>query len=841
MLTATRGRPKMSTVKPSHHGQQPRGESIEDMSRLVSIRVVVLIVSLAAIPAPGHAADLTAETVLRSIGRAQRFLVGLQQPDGKWTSRVRRQNNVGVTSLVMLALLNSGMTVEDEPIQKALEFLRGPDAEPTETYEVSLKISALATAKDGRRDRGRIQTLADQLQKGQITAGPGSGLWGYSFRAPGGGGDRSNGQFAVLGLRDAAYAGALVDRRIWERTRTHWLRFQNGDGGWAYTGGGGALGSSGSMTVAGIATLQITSAMLRDEKDLLPNGQPRCCQPVTDDQQLNRALAWMGRHFAVGSNPGGRSWLFYYLYGMERAGRLSGRRFFGNHDWYREGAQYLVNGQNQREGSWRSAGIESDELIASSFALLFLSKGLAPVLVNKLQFGNNADWNQHRDDARNLVEHITTLPKWPKLMTWQVVDINRLKGPTAVQDLLQGSVQMMSGRDVPQLNNQQVTMLRKYLDQGGFLFAVNCCQGAGFHDGMFELVKKLYPEGDARLKPLPTGHPVYRSEYLFTDPASVKLYGVDFGCRTVIIFTPEDLSCLWNKWMKQDPDGRPVELKTMIIRAMKIGVNVIAYATGREPPNKLDQQQLAEQGGAEDRVARGLLKVPKLRHSGGYNDAPLAVRNLLLAVNRSFPRTASTRTLELPVTDPALFRYPVVFMHGRNRFDFAAGETKQLKTYLDNGGLLFADAICGAKPFDNSFRRMVSQLYPDAKLERVPVDHELFRLELGYDIRKVKRRVLPAGGTGGKALATEVREGEPYLEGLRVDGRYVVIYSRYDLSCALQRQSSVACAGYITRDAVRIGVNVILYAMIQDASHRRRFDELSRFTTLRRRLFARNR
>ncbi len=831
----------MGTAKPSHHGQHPRGESIEDMSRLVSIRVVLLIVLFAAIPAPGHAADLTAETVLRSIGRAQRFLQGLQKADGRWTSRVRRQNDVGVTSLVMLALLNSGMTIQDEPIKRALEFLRGPDAEPTETYEVSLKISALATAKDGRRDRGRIQTLADQLQKGQISAGPGSGLWSYSFRGPGGGGDRSNGQFAVLGLRDAAYAGALVDRRVWEKTRRHWLRFQNGDGGWSYTGGGGALGSSGSMTVAGIATLQITSAMLRDEKDLLPNGQPRCCEPITEDQQLDRALAWMGRHFAVGSNPGGRSWLFYYLYGMERAGRLSGRRFFGNHDWYREGALYLVNGQNQREGSWRSSGIESDELIASSFALLFLSKGLAPVLINKLQFGSNADWNQHRDDARNLVEHITTLPKWPKLMTWQVVDINRLKGPTGVQDLLQGSVQMISGRDVPQLNKQQVGMLRKYLDQGGFLFAVNCCQGAGFHDGMFELVKKLYPAGDARLKPLPSGHPVYRSEYLFTDPDSVKLYGVDFGCRTVIIFTPEDLSCLWNKWMKQDPDGRPIELKTMIIRAMKIGVNVIAYATGREPPNKLDQQQLSEQGGAEDRVARGLLKVPKLRHTGGYNDAPLAVRNLLRAVNRSFPRTASTRTLELPVTDPALFRYPVVFMHGRNRYDFSAPEIKQLRTYLDNGGLLFADAICGAKPFDNSFRRMISQLYPDAKLERVPVDHELFRLDLGYDIRKVKRRVLPAGGAGGKALATEVREGEPFLEGLRVDGRYVVIYSRYDLSCALQRQSSVACAGYITRDAFRIGVNVILFAMIQDASHRRRFEELSGFATLRRRLFARNR
>ena len=44
----------------------------------------------------------------------------------------------------------------------------------------------------------------------------------------------------------------------------------------------------------------------------------------------------------------------------------------------------------------------------------------------------------------------------------------------------------------------------------------------------------------------------------------------------------------------------------------------------------------------------------------------------------------------------------------------------------------------------------------------------------------------------------------------------VVIYSRYDISCALQRQASVACSGYVTKDAFRIAINVILYAMLQD-------------------------
>ena len=43
----------------------------------------------------------------------------------------------------------------------------------------------------------------------------------------------------------------------------------------------------------------------------------------------------------------------------------------------------------------------------------------------------------------------------------------------------------------------------------------------------------------------------------------------------------------------------------------------------------------------------------------------------------------------------------------------------------------------------------------------------------------------------------------------------MVIYSKHDISCALERQASVACAGYLPEDAVRIAVNVVLYSMLQ--------------------------
>ena len=55
-------------------------------------------------------------------------------------------------------------------------------------------------------------------------------------------------------------------------------------------------------------------------------------------------------------------------------------------------------------------------------------------------------------------------------------------------------------------------------------------------------------------------------------------------------------------------------------------------------------------------------------------------------------------------------------------------------------------------------------------------------------------------------------QGEPELEGIQVGGGYGVIFSHYDLSCALERHDSLNFAGYTREDAARIGINVVLYS-----------------------------
>src|SRR5690606_21113832 len=113
----------------------------------------------------------------------------------------------------------------------------------------------------------------------------------------------------------------------------------------------------------------------------------------------------------------------YYLYGLERAGRLSSRRFIGkDFDWYREGVNVLLPRQDSLSGFWRGqGGAEGNPVLGTSLVLLFLSKGRRPVVVGKLEYGNTADWNNHRQDVAHLTSFTET--QWERDLTWQVINL----------------------------------------------------------------------------------------------------------------------------------------------------------------------------------------------------------------------------------------------------------------------------------------------------------------------------------------------------------------------------------------------------------------------------------
>jgi hypothetical protein len=126
--------------------------------------------------------------------------------------------------------------------------------------------------------------------------------------------------------------------------------------------------------------------------------------------------------------------------------------------------------------------------------------------------------------------------------------------------------------------------------------------------------------------------------------------------------------------------------------------------------------------------------------------------------------------------------------------------------------MLLADAVCAAPGFTAAFRTEIAEVLPGRKLEEIPADDPLFTAAAygGYDIRTVSLRE-PAGGDG--PMQMRKRSIPPKLEGVRIGDRWAVIFSPYDLSCALEKQNSLECTGYSRDDAEKIALNILLYSL----------------------------
>ena len=49
---------------------------------------------------------------------------------------------------------------------------------------------------------------------------------------------------------------------------------------------------------------------------------------------------------------------------------------------------------------------------------------------------------------------------------------------------------------------------------------------------------------------------------------------------------------------------------------------------------------------------------------------------------------------------------------------------------------------------------------------------------------------------------------------MKINGRWAVIYSKYDIGCALERHQGLDCKGYAYESAMRIAANIVIYATL---------------------------
>jgi hypothetical protein len=501
-------------------------------------------------PAPKYM-HLSRAEIIRSIHRAENYLKRKCKPGSFWEyGSPGGWAYGGPTALATYALLQAGLATGDSSLSPDSAFMRPAvrflvNLHPRGTYVAGLQLAALTSERISIPGYfAAIRRTADFLIDSEHQNGAYDYYWsGTKPHEPvPSRWDNSNTQYGVLGVW-CAEAGGFIYPPIsyWQMAEKHWQKCQDPDGGWCYQSRGT---STRSMTAAGLATLYITDQYLH----------PGVLNTLKPNSAIERGLSWLGKHIRTHGN-------MYYLYGLERVGLASGLRYIGGHNWYRMGARIILRSQS-KVGAWNGGVMGAAHgVIPTSYALLFLSRGLNPVIFNKLSYPGY--WNLRPDDDQNITSWIgNTLEQ---TLNWSVADIH-----SDPRQWLNAPILLITGDTSVAFNTRQIARLRWYVRHGGMIFSVTENDSRAFEASMHKIAEAVFP--GRSMESVPASSSLYHIQYQLNN-RSYQLQGIRNSVRWLWIQCPVDLSSAWQTMETVTEAGR-----------FQLAENIDLYATGEQKP-----------------------------------------------------------------------------------------------------------------------------------------------------------------------------------------------------------------------------------------------------------------
>lgn len=192
-------------------------------------------------------------------------------------------------------------------------------------------------------------------------------------------------------------------------------------------------------------------------------------------------------------------------------------------------------------------------------------------------------------------------------------------------------------------------------------------------------------------------------------------------------------------------------------------------------------------------------RIARLKYTGGgdwYND-PSAEVNLLKFVQQNTGLDVDPRYEFVEINSENFFSYPFVFITGHGNIVFNESEVRRLRTYLENGGFLYADDDYG---IDKAFRREMKKVFPGQEMVELPFMHPIYHSQFDF----------PKGPP-----KTHEHDGKPAQGfGLYHNGRLVVYYTYETNPSDGWADPDVHNDPEPKRqEAFRFGTNIITYAL----------------------------
>jgi hypothetical protein len=487
----------------------------------------------------------------------------------------------------------------------------------------------------------------------------------------------------------------------------------------------------------------------------------------------------------------------YWLYSVERVAETSGYRTFGEHDWFREGARAIVD-------AYRAKRLMEKEPSDGAFALIFLAKGVAPIICNKLEFGEG--WNPNPLDATHVTRYLGA-EVFERHLNWQIV---RLDAPLAAYQ--EAPILLITTKKWPEpadpLTGPLQAKIREFCETGGTLLIDHTCTpDPQFHRNLSAFLEGIWPS--RRFRTVLANHPLYSAH--FTLERKIALEALGNGCREYVLVCDSvppaattqpaatapasepaeqpDLSCTWQK---TPPKEQPA--------AFQIAANLYMYATDKSFRNKIEPRSSLPRKPDAEAVP---LSVGQLQHTNNWNACPLALPMLSQALKARAGLGLEVLPVTLEAAGPSSRK--VLVISGQGKMAWSAEQIAGVRDHVRKGGCVLADSLMGDKEFAESLRRLAAAAL-EAPARPIPDNDPLITGKFGersFPLNKVQysRTLRWRKGVAGPAS----------LEGVQVKGRWAFVISPYDLTNGLTTAKPYGSMGYEPDDATRIAANCMMY------------------------------
>ncbi len=143
-----------------------------------------------------------------------------------------------------------------------------------------------------------------------------------------------------------------------------------------------------------------------------------------------------------------------------------------------------------------------------------------------------------------------------------------------------------------------------------------------------------------------------------------------------------------------------------------------------------------------------------------------------------------------------VFDFPFCVWSGEADFSLTKKERDNLRKYLLNGGFILSSPGCSDPSWDTALRKELKLIFPEYKMVKLPMSHPVFST-----VNQVTR-------------LTDKHGGQAFVEGMEVNGRLVMVYSKDGLNDVSNAKGCCCCGGNMIVEAVLVNVNVFTYALL---------------------------